>query len=74
MTQKDDIILYQTKDGAIELREDLTEETVWANQSDIAEIFGVDRTVITKHIGNIFKDDELDKKVVCAKFAHTTQH
>jgi prophage maintenance system killer protein len=74
MTQKDDIILYQTKDGAIELREDLTEETVCANQSDIAEIFGVDRTVITKHIGNIFKDDELDKKVVCAKFAHTTQH
>lgn len=74
MTKKDDIILYQGKDGAIELREDLNAQTVWANQSDIAEIFDIDRTVVTKHIGNIFKDGELDKKVVCAKFAHTTQH
>jgi death-on-curing family protein len=68
------IIIYQAPNGAIELKGDLNTETVWANQSQIADIFGVDRTVITKHIKNIFKDEELDEKVVSAKFAHTTPH
>jgi len=68
------IIIYQAKNGAIELKGDLKKETVWANQSQIAKVFQVDRTVITRHINNIFKDQELDKKVVCANFAHTTQH
>jgi len=40
--------------------------------SQIAKVFKVDRTIITKHINKIFRDQELDKKVVCAKFAHTT--
>jgi len=68
------IIIYQAPNGAIELKGDFDKETVWANQSQIADIFGVDRTVITKHIKNIFKDEELDEKVVSAKFAHTTPH
>lgn len=69
-----DLVVYQAPNGAIELRGDAEYETIWANQSQIAEIFGVDRTVITKHISNIFKEQELDKDMVSAKFAHTTMH
>lgn len=66
--------IYQAKDGAIEFRGDFEQETIWGTQKQIAEVFGVDRSVVTRHINNIFKDKELDKTVVSAKFAHTTQH
>lgn len=49
-------------------------DTVWLSQAQLAELFDRDRTVITRHIGNVFKEKELDKEVVCAKFAHTTPH
>ncbi len=68
------LVIYQGKNGAIEFRGDFNRETIWGTQKQIAEVFGVDRSVVTKHIKNIFKDAELDKKLVCAKFAHTTQH
>lgn len=68
------LVIYQGKSGAIEFRGDFDKETIWGTQKQIAEVFGVDRSVVTKHIRNIFKDKELDKKLVCAKFAHTTQH
>ncbi|MDD4352065.1 MAG: virulence protein RhuM/Fic/DOC family protein [Candidatus Gracilibacteria bacterium] len=71
---KQELAIYQAKNGAIELRSDAKNETIWANQKDIAEIFGVDRSVVSRHIQNIFKDSELDQKVVCAKFAQTTKH
>lgn len=66
-------IIFQTKSGALELRGDFREETLWATQAQIAELFEVDRTVVTKHIRNIFKDAELNEKRVCAKFAHTAE-
>lgn len=69
--KKDDIVIYQAKNGAIELKGDVSKETIWASQAEIASIFGVDRTVITKHIRNVLKDKELDSNSVCAKFAHT---
>ncbi len=72
-TQKQ-LVIYQGKSGAIEFRGDFDKETIWGTRKQIAEVFGVDRSVVTKHIKNIFKDKELDKKVVCAKFAQTTQH
>lgn len=50
------IIIYQAPNGAIELKGDFDKETVWANQMQVANIFGVDRSVVTKHINNIFKD------------------
>ncbi|MFA5986396.1 MAG: RhuM family protein [Parcubacteria group bacterium] len=74
MANKKQLAIYQAKNGAIELREDFDNETIWATQKQIAEIFDVDRTVIVKHIKNIFSDKELDQKVVCANFAHTTKH
>src|SRR3989344_334371 len=67
------VIIYQAKNGAIELRGDFTRETIWATQAQIADVFGIERSVVTKHIRNILKDEELDKRSVCAKFAHTAE-
>jgi hypothetical protein len=66
-------VIYQAKSGAIELRGDFKSETLWATQAQIADIFTIERSVVTKHIRNIFKDQELDEKAVCAKFAHTAE-
>lgn len=49
-------------------------ETVWLTQEQMCKLFGRERSVITKHIRNVFKEGELDEKVVSAKFAHTTPH
>jgi hypothetical protein len=70
---KKEIIIYQSKSGAIELKGDFKRETVWASQAQIADLFDVERSVITKHINNILKDKELDKNSVCANFAHTAK-
>lgn len=50
------------------------DETIWATQKTIAELFDVDRTSISRHLKKIFETDELDEKVVCAEISHTTQH
>jgi hypothetical protein len=68
------IEIYQTKDKQTQVDVSFQEETVWLTQKQITTLFGKDRTVITKHIRNIFKERELEEKVVCANFAHTTQH
>ena len=68
------IEIYQAPNGQIEFKSDFENETIWANQKQIAELFEIDRTVVSRHIKNIFKDGELDKEVVCANFAHTTKH
>ena len=60
------------KDVRLEVKTD--GETVWLTQAQMCQLFGRDRTVITKHINNIFKEGELEREVVCAKFAHTTIH
>lgn len=67
--QENKLAIYQSESGAIELRADSQDETIWADQYQIAEIFGIDRTVVVKHINNVFKDGELDKNATCAKFA-----
>jgi hypothetical protein len=72
--ENDNKIIYQSETGALELKTDYQSETVWASQKDIANIFNIDRTVVNRHINNIFKDGELDEKGVCAIFAHTTKH
>jgi prophage maintenance system killer protein len=71
--QKNEVVIFQAKNGAIELRGDFKHETVWATQAQIAEVFSVERSVVTKHIRNIIKDRELDENSVCAKFAHTAE-
>jgi prophage maintenance system killer protein/phage regulator Rha-like protein len=69
-----EIEIYKTKENTTEVRVLFQKETVWLNQAQLAELFEKDRTVVSKHIRNIFKEGELEEKVVCAKFAHTTQH
>jgi prophage maintenance system killer protein len=56
------VIIYQAKNGAIELRGDFTHETVWATQAQIVDLFGVDQSVVSRHISNIFKDGEIEEK------------
>jgi hypothetical protein len=68
------LIIYQTEDGKVKIETHFKNETVWLSTKQIAALFQRDRTVITKHIRNIFKDGELKEEVVSANFAHTTQH
>lgn len=49
------------------------DENLWATQKAIATLFDCDRSVITKHLGNVFDSGELEEKAVCAKFAHTAK-
>jgi len=67
--KKNEIVIYQTKSGAVEFKGDFKKETLWANQAQIADLFGMERSVVTKHILNIFKENELDKDSTCAKIA-----
>ena len=64
------IVLYTTDDGNTQLEVKLEKDTVWLTQNQMAELFGRDRTVIMRHIRNIFKEGELDENITCAKFAH----
>ena len=66
-----EIVLYEPKDGQAALDVRLQDETVWLSQKQISSLFEMERSVVTKHINNIFRSEELDKKAVCAKFAHT---
>lgn len=66
-----EIILYQTEDGQTKIQTRLENETVWLTQAQMAELFGKGRTTITEHIGNIFKDGELEEDAVCRNFRHT---
>jgi len=50
------------------------DETIWATQKALTELFGVDRTSISRHLKNIFETQELDEKVVSAEIAQTTRH
>ncbi|MDP3769794.1 MAG: RhuM family protein [Candidatus Sungbacteria bacterium] len=62
LKKKNEVVVYQAKSGAIELRGDFSHETIWATQAQIAEIFEIDRSVATKHISNILKGKEVDEK------------
>ena len=66
-----EILLYQTEDGTTRLEARMVDETVWLSQGQMAELFQRERSVISKHIRNIFEEGELAAEAVCAKFAHT---
>ncbi|NCS99326.1 virulence protein RhuM/Fic/DOC family protein [Candidatus Parcubacteria bacterium] len=59
---KKEVVIYQTKTGSIELKGDIRKENIWANQKQISQLFGIDRTVVTKHINKIIRDKEIDEK------------
>ena len=71
---KGEIIIYKTPDHKAQVEVQFDKETVWLTQEQMGKLFQRERSVITKHINNVFQEGELAEKVVCANFAHTTQH
>jgi len=69
-----EFLLYTTPDNKVKVEIFLKDENIWLTQIQIAELFDKGRSTITEHITNIFKEGELDEKVVCRNFRHTTQH
>ena len=63
------IVLYTTDDGNTQLEVKLEKDTLWLTQSQMAELFGIDRTTILRHIRNIYNSDELEESSTCAKNA-----
>jgi len=68
------IEIFKTTDNQTEIKVQFDEDTVWLNRLQLSELFGRDIKTIGKHINNVFTEGELDKNVVDAKFATTTQH
>ena len=71
--RSDDVILYEAPNGEVRMDVRLAHETVWLTQDQMARLFGRERSVVTKHLGNAFREHELDREAVCAKFAHTAE-
>lgn len=66
-----DIVLFESKDGEAQLAVKTDFDTVWLTQAQLVDLFGRDKSVISRHINNIFKEEELNKNSVVAKFATT---
>lgn len=73
MNEISNFILYTTPNGDVQLDILLQDENLWLTQKGLAELFGVERSVITKHLRNIYDSGELDKVSTCAKFAQVQQ-
>lgn len=73
LNEQNNLLIYKDKNGDIVVDAIYKDETLWLSQKSMAKVFEVDRTVITKHLKNIFTDGELDKDTVCAKIAHTAE-
>ena len=71
--EKNEVVQFKNGDFVLDVTISPDSETVWLNQKQIANLFGIDRTVVTRHIKNIFKSGELDENSMCANFAHMGQ-
>lgn len=69
--EKNEIILFENQ--GVKLEVNLKDETVWLTQKQMAELFDKDRRTITRHIQNIYKDNELEENSVCSFFEHTAE-
>ena len=67
-------LIYNTPDNSAMIDVVVKDDTIWATQSAIALLFGIDRSGIGRHLKNIFEEGELNEKVVSAEIAHTTPH
>ena len=66
-------VIFQTATGKVNIDVFFQNETLWLTQKLIAELFEKDRSVITKHLKNVFNEGELNESSVCANFAHTAK-
>lgn len=73
MKEQNQIKIYKANDGSAQINVQFEAETVWLTQKQMSELFDRDRKTITRHISNIFKEGELDEKVVCSYFELTSQ-
>ena len=62
MNDRGNIVIYQTKDGKTSIDVKLEDETVWLTQAQMAELFQKDRTVIGRHINNVYREGELGRE------------
>lgn len=69
--KKSQMIIYTTEDGLTKIETTFDGDTVWLSIDQMAELFQRDRSVIVKHVRNIFKEGELERESVWAKFAYT---
>ena len=74
MSNEIQFLLYNMPDEEGKVQVVIKDETLWCTQKAMAQLFGVQRPAITKHLGNIFKEGELDEKVVCSILELTTEH
>ena len=72
--QMTEFLLYTAPNGDIKVEVLLSNETIWLTQERMAELFGVQRPAITKHLKKIFESQELQEEVVCSILEHTTEH
>lgn len=68
MDNKNEILIYEDKDGITKVNVTFTDEDIWLTQSQLAEIYKTSRENVTMHISNIYKDNELPKDSTCKKF------
>lgn len=71
MDKNNEIILFENQ--GVKLEVNMQDDTVWLTQKQMAELFGKDRRTITRHIQNIYKDEELEESSVCSFFEHTAE-
>ena len=69
-----EILLYNSPGGKVKVEIFLQNETIWLTQQKIADLFGVQRPAVTKHLKNIFESGELNEELVSSILEHTTQH
>lgn len=71
MNKNQDIIIYQNNDGKVNVEVKLVNDDLWLSLNQITDLFGRDKSVISRHLNNIFKEEELHRDSVVAFFATT---
>ncbi|MBQ9609621.1 MAG: virulence RhuM family protein [Lachnospiraceae bacterium] len=69
-----EMVLYHSDEGDVSVDAYIMNDSLWITQKAMAELFGVDKSGISRHLKKIFESDELDEKVVVAKIATTSPH
>ena len=71
LDEKGEIVIYQSEDGLAKLNVNMRDDTVWLSLDQMAELFGRDKSTVSRHISNIFSEGELLRDSVVANFATT---
>ena len=64
-----EVLVYEAADGTVRVDVRVQGDTVWLRQDQMSQLFGRERSVITKHVRNVFREGELETEATCAKFA-----